>query len=788
MLKNLRHLYLFGTVLSVGLLPIAAQAQSADPAPAEEDDAGEIVVTAQRRSEALSRTPVAVSVITADSLARQAITSERDLQFAAPGLTIKATANDNSFNFSLRGQTVDTYTSSLPAVLPYVNEVQVGGSSSTVFYDVQSVQVLKGPQGTLFGRNATGGAVLFTTAKPTSELSGYGSVRYGRFNDVQLEGAVSGPLVEDKVLVRVAGVYRNRDGYQYNRYYDTMLGNIDKLGLRGSVTFNPDGPITNELVVDYYKAKGSNISGFASYALPVESYAAGYPVVPSALIPVFDDPETEDVNEFIDFVAAQKDRGPYEVDLDSLSVHRKRSWAISNITTIELGSNAKLKNIFGYNSSNYFDAQDLDGTRFGIDGRGNEDTGAFGGEGQARQFSDELQVLGQAFANRLDYVVGAYYSHSRDHLVNTSFIVNDLGAPPQINAGTTTSEMVAGYAQGTFDTGFAGFKVTGGLRYTSERVSFDRDAVDAFSSAQPQWEEQYEAGQFVPQEDTFKKLSWTVGLQNQVTSELLLYASARRSFRSGGFNFHAPPTPGFADTSGGGFRPEVATDIELGAKFSGALGGMPVRANVAVYNMWVDDIQRAYYTAIYGSLAGITVNVPKAEVTGFEFDASIRPTEWLTLGGTLNHTDARFTQNQVRVLNVGEDPTDPDAVFGIASFDTYPDTPRWSGSLYADIVVPATKGWDLTLHGDAYFQTSNYFTSTGLSTNPGAKIDGYTLTNFRIGLEEQGGRGLSVSALVKNAFNKQYSTGGIAFASLFGVNWEIPSEPRVYMLEARYKF
>lgn len=747
----------------------------------------EILVTAQRRSEALEKTPVAVAVVSGETLTRLAITSERDLQSAVPGLTIKATANDNSFNFSLRGQTVDTYTSSLPAVLPYVNEVQVGGSSSTVFYDVQSVQVLKGPQGTLFGRNATGGAVLFTTAKPTSELSGYGAVRYGRFNDVQLEGAVSGPLVEDKVLVRVAGVYRNRDGYQRNIYYDTMLGNIDKLGLRGSVTINPDGPITNELVVDYYKAKGSNISGFASYALPVDSYAAGYPVVPSALIPVFDDPDT-DANEFIDFVAAQKQRGPYEVDLDSLSVHRKRSWAISNITTIELGGNAKLKNIFGYNSSNYFDAQDLDGTRFGIDGRGNEDTGAFGGDGQSRQFSNELQVLGQAFANRLDYVVGGYYSHSRDHLLNTSFIVNDLGAPPQINAGTTTSEMVAGYAQGTFDTGFAGFKVTGGLRYTSERVSFDRDAVDAFSSSQPQWEEQYEAGQFVPQEDTFKKLSWTAGLQNQVTSELLLYASARRSFRSGGFNFHAPPTPGFADTSGGGFRPEVATDIELGAKFSGAVGGMPVRANVAVYNMWVDDIQRAYYTAIYGSLAGITVNVPKAEVTGFEFDASIRPTEWLTIGGTLNHTDARFTQNQVRVLNVGEDPTDPDAVFGIASFDTYPDTPRWSGSLYADIVVPATKGWDLTLHGDAYFQTSNYFTSTGLSTNPGAKIDGYTVTNFRIGLEEQGGKGWSVSALVKNAFNKQYSTGGIAFASLFGVNWEVPSEPRVYMLEARYKF
>lgn len=780
MLKDLRLTLFLGSAIACAVMPTLAAAQDAAADAGSGPASGEIVVTAQRRSEALSRTPVAVAVVSADTLAKQAITSERDLQFAAPGLIIRSGPTDNSFNYSLRGQTVDAYTSSLPAVLPYVNEVQVGGSSSTAFYDIQSVQVLKGPQGTLFGRNATGGAVLFTTAKPTRELSGYAAVRYGRFNDVQLEGAVSGPLVEDKVLVRVAGVYRNRDGYQHNIYYDTMLGNIDKIGLRGSLTINPDGPVTNELVVDYYRAKGSNVSGFASYALPQEDYAAGYPVVPSAVY--FDDPDT-DGNDFLDFVAAQKQRGPYEVDLDSVSVHRKRSWAVSNVTTAELGENAKLKNIFGYNSSNYFDANDLDGTRLGIDGRGNADTGAFGGDGQTRQVSDELQILGQAFANRLDYVAGVYYSHSRDHLLNTSYIMNGLGAPPQINAGTTTSEMIAGYAQATLDTGFAGFKLTGGLRYTSERIEFKRDAADSFSPEQDAWAPYYEDGRFIPQKDTFKKVSWTVGLQNQVTSDLLLYASSRRSFRSGGFNFHAPPTPGFANVSGGEFRPEVATDVELGAKYSGQIGGMPVRANLALYNMWIDNIQRANYVGIYGQLAGITVNVPKAKVTGFEFDANIKPTEWLTLGGTLNHTDARFTDNKVPVLGLEDN---ADATY--ATFDTYPDTPRWSGSAYADIVVPATKGWDLTLHGDAYFQTSNYFTSTGLSLNPGAKIAGYTLANFRVGLEQQGGQGWSFSALVKNAFKKRYSTGGVAFASLFGLNFELPGEPRTYMLEARYKF
>jgi iron complex outermembrane receptor protein len=380
----------------------------------------------------------------------------------------------------------------------------------------------------------------------------------------------------------------------------------------------------------------------------------------------------------------------------------------------------------------------------------------------------------------LEYVVGAYYSDSQEHLRNTSFILNGLGLPPQINAGTTTSKSIAGYAQASLDTGLAGFKLTGGLRYTSEQISFVRDADDQWVSAS--FAPFFADGRFTrTQEDTFKKLSWTAGLQNQVTSSLLLYANTRRSFRSGGFNFHAPPTPGFANTSGGEFRPEVATDVEFGAKFRSEAGGMPVRLNLAAYNMWVKNLQRANYVAIFGALAGITVNVPKAEITGFEFDGNIKPADWLTLGGTLNYTHARFTDPRVPVLGTSGGTS-------IALFDTYPDTPKWSGSFYADATVPVSHSWDLALHGDVYRQTSNYYSSTGRSLNPNTQIPAYTLANFRIGLEQSSDKGWSVSALVKNAFKKTYYTGGIGFASLFALNIVVPGEPRTFLVEARYKF
>jgi iron complex outermembrane receptor protein len=766
------------TTVALGSISVAAPAwaQEAD-ASEEAADSGEIVVTAQRRSEALEKTPVAVAVVSADSLARQAITSERDLQFATPGLTVRASQNDNQLNYSLRGQTVDAYTSSLPSVLPYVNEVQVGGAGATAFFDLQSVQVLKGPQGTLFGRNSTGGAVLFTTAKPSRELSGFASARYGRFNDIQVEGAVGGPIAGDSVLVRVAGSYRNRDGYQLNLFNGEKLGKVDRLGLRFSLSINPDGPVGNEFVADYYRANGTSISPVVSYVVPVANNATLNPAVPfNAILDA-----TNFAPGLVAFGAAQNARGPYVVDVDSVSKHRTRKWIVSNVTSFELNDDTKIKNVFGYVRSNYFDAGDIDGTRYGIDGRGNAATGPFGGDGQIRQLSEELQLQGKAMDGGLEYVLGGYYSNNKEHLHNTSFIANALGAPPQINSGTTRSKALAGYAQATLDTGLAGFKLTAGLRYTSEKVSFVRDADDQW--VQPAYDAFFADGRFTrTQKDTFKKLSWTFGLQNQVTPDLLLYANTRRSFRSGGFNFHAPPTPGFANTSGGEFRPEVATDVELGAKYRGDAGGTPVRMNLALYNMWVENLQRANYVAIFGALAAVTSNVPKAKITGFELDGNIKPAEWLTLGGSLNYTNARFTDPRVAVLAPDGSGTT------ITLFNTYPDTPKWSGALYADVTVPVSQGWDMTLHGDVYRQTSNWYSSTGRTLNPNTQIPGYTLANFRIGVEQSSGQGWSFAALVKNAFKETYYNGGIGFASLFTLNIVVPGEPRTYMLEARYRF
>src|SRR5262249_6425039 len=158
-------------------------------------------------------------------LAKRAIYNENDLQSAVPGLVIRQNGGANAFNYVIRGQSVDTFTNSPPAVLPYINEVQIVNHSSSPLYDMAGIQVLKGPQGTLFGRNATGGAVLYTTAQPTDELEGYALARYGNHDKFDAEGALNLPVANGAAL-RVAFSYTHGGAFIDDYFSNKEFGNV----------------------------------------------------------------------------------------------------------------------------------------------------------------------------------------------------------------------------------------------------------------------------------------------------------------------------------------------------------------------------------------------------------------------------------------------------------------------------------------------------------------------------------------------------------------------------------
>jgi iron complex outermembrane receptor protein len=474
------------------------------------------------------------------------------------------------------------------------------------------------------------------------------------------------------------------------------------------------------------------------------------------------------------FAALQNARGPFHVDVDAPNFHRTSNLVLSNVTTIDLPSNIQFKNIIGYTHLFELDTGEFDGTPFPADSNGADGRG-----GWTRQFSEEPQLIGKAFANRLAYVVGLYFSDERNatHSLSEIFDLSPLLPPTnQVNDGVTTNKTYAGYGQGTLDlsdiVGVQGLGFTAGARYSSEKVTFLHLPDDTYIANPPP-----PGATFVnPLSDTFKKLSWEVGVQEQLNPDLLLYVVSRRSFRSGGFNYFAPPLPGFGNDGGSEYEPETATDVEIGAKFKGELAGAPVRLNVAAYNMWIDNIQRSNYVQIFGSLAGITVNVPQAKVSGVEIDGIIKPVPWLSVGGALNATDARFTKDLVSVLG------NPAVAFG-----PYPDTSKWSGSVFAEASTALPANLTGSLRADFYAQTSSFFSSTDNTLNPGTQIPGYGIANFRLGIEDAG-VGWSVSASVKNAFNKAYYVGGVGFSSLLALNTVIPGAPRTVIVNARYRF
>ncbi len=794
MKKGISHIAVAASIIAA-VQCSAAMAQEPQADGEEASARNEIIVTAQRRSESIERTPVAVAVIGEEALAKQAIVSEGDLQIATPGLTVKSGQSSNQLNYSIRGQTVDAFTSSRPSVLPYFNEVQVGSVGASAFYDLESIQVLKGPQGTLFGRNSTGGAVLFTSVKPKNEFGGYASARAGNYAHYQLEGAINIPIVDDKVLLRVAGYFQRRNGFQFNLFNNERVGDIKRENIRGSLTIRPSDSIENNLVVAYSHTGGGSTTAVIRNAQSLAENAAGLSFVPASILygPSLDaalnfpgawnaylalHPKANPLG-LIGEAAAQNARGPFIVDQDGLNFVRANSVVVSNVTTFDIGEDTQIKNVIGYVRQRSLESGEFDGSNLTIDSNGvdGQNNGDVGRGGIIKQFSEELQLNGKAFNKALTYVFGVYFSDESDHSRSLSKIVclePFIPCTDQYNSGRTKNKTYAGYGQGTLDLsdiiGAQGLSLTAGARYSSEKVSFEHTRDDFFiTNPRPE----YITG---VQSETFKNFSWQLGAEWQVTDGLLMYLKSRRSFRSGGFNFYAPPLAGTGNNAGSAYRDESATDIEFGAKFRGDIGTVPTRLNLALYEMKIDDIQRANYVSINGSLAGLTVNVPKSKISGFELDGSINPAEWLSLGGNLNYTKARFTDGRVQVF------ANP-----LVNFGPYPDTPKWTAAAYADITAPLTDKLTVSLRGDVYHQTQSFFSSTNDTINPNSEIAGYTIANFRLGIEDSDA-GWSLSGILKNAFDKTYYVGGLAFYSLFSLNTVVPGEPRTFLVEARYKF
>ncbi|QIG80774.1 TonB-dependent receptor [Stakelama tenebrarum] len=771
-------------------LPVEAAAQDADQTESSEpaaQQAAEIVVTARRRDESLSNVPIAITALGADDLVARAVTTDADLQRTVPGLTIRQTQGNNSLTYSLRGQSADIFSGSPSAVVTYLNEVPMPVSGASSFFDLESVQVLKGPQGTLFGRNATGGAVLFTSAQPTDRLEGFARAKYGNYDRTEVEGALNVPMADGRVLVRGAFNLTYADGYIDNLYTGETLGNINRENARLSVTLKPSETISNTTMVQYSNSQGTNTG--ASYTWSVYqcgetnngfalSCGAGLLFGPSldsqlgagAWANYLATHPNAYAPGLLDYVNEQRRLGPYKTNHPGGADHFGEQWIVTNITEADLGSGLTLRNVFGLVDSYTDSNQPQLGAPYATILTANAAIGEAGNVDDLRSWTEEVQLLGETGA--LEWIVGFYMQRQR---VNTLYPQTyfDLGLPAfglpayAANNFRTKNDVNAVYAQGTYDFTDA-LSLTAGIRYTWEKVhGVQLSRSDNFGPPE--------------QSRLYQDPSWEVGLQYQATPELLVYAKTRGSFRSGGYNGTLDPAAPYLTPGANFFEPETTEDIEAGVKYSGYLFGRPATFNLAGYIQWIHDVQRVEFPdpdGPAGPLASIaiTTNVPEERVQGIEAEVSFMPTDWLRLGGQLALTDAEFTDNQVTLFGVNY------------AYGPVGDTPEASGTGWAEVFVPTGGSGEITLRGEVYAQSSQYFSNAANSLAPRTELPGYALVNGRLSWNQIGGSNFSAAVFGENLLDEEYFVGGMQLAVALGHNGAVVGKPRMYGLELSYRF
>lgn len=789
---------LLGACASGALLqPAISWAQdtgAAAPAPAATAaDSGDIVVTARRREESIQDVPISVSALSGEQLERAGVTDAQSLQYRTPSLSItSAQSQRNTVAFAMRGQrTQETQLFTDPPVGTYFAEVvqpRPYGFGKT-FYDLQSVQVLKGVQGTLFGRNMTGGAVLVEPQHPKlGEFSGEVRGQYGNYDMYDLYGVVNVP-VGDMIALRVAGKTHERDGWAREvttgRDYDNQ--NFDTF--RISALVEPFDGLQSLTIFDWYKSKEHGTASFLT-SIRLPSVLSNYEglrlagLIDANIPAQFAEAQALFRNKRFTFNTGAGEGG--NLDVFGLPYEKIKNWGITNKTTFDLSDNITLKNIFGYRKQRRDQVQDYDGipafliTPYQFT--------------RTRNISEEFQIQGKAFEDKLDFIIGAFYFEEKGvdgSLANTLPELNIVGAG--MNARTTDATLFVtanpgrGYARTA-----AGFvaatahlteqlSLSGGLRYNYDkrkitvapsqpnrpnpdgsigRCSFDIDAATAGVQTVP-----FSQCSFTNQK-SFKEWTYDATIQYEPSPEITAYASYRHGFRAGGFSTRATSFVALQP-----FLPEFVDEYEVGLKTNTRLGAGRLTTSTALFRQDASDVQKQRATFVNGNVFTIIDNTAKQRNTGGEFEMNFN-TDNFSLTGFYSYT-------KVKILRGG-------ATAGGLPEIAQRGTPKHQAGFTAVMSPPISEDvGELNLIANYTWRSKIFLDDFELQGLQPA----YSLVNLRAELNNIGGSRVSVAGFVNNALNETYRIGVLGLiAEGLGFQNSVFGEPRMYGVEVGYKF
>ncbi len=761
-------LTLSASLIALGACPSAAWAVDAADAPVSQRAIEEVVVTARRKDENIQSVPISVSVVSSEVMENFRFEDLDNLQSLEPSFSVSASSGrTNAPVYSLRGiRPTEAIYGQDPTVAIYLADVvqSPAQGSNLGFYDLENIQVLKGPQGTLFGRNTIGGAILLTPRKPGEEFAGEIMVGAGTYDLFETQFGVDLPLA-DNLQMRLAGRTIDGGDYQTNvapgASYGQELGGQKTRALRATAVGQFATDISNTLMLTY-DDKRTNGRGTTIQAVNPDHPRAG--ILPG----------------FAEAVDRARSRSLKDIESDLAQKDDVEAWSITNTTTGSLSDSVNFKVIANYREVETDVVFDLDATSL---------VGVLTSEQQASldHMSFEGQLLGTALDGRLDWVSGLYfYQEDGEESSPGSFFGTRL-----LQSGEVDNKSYSAFVQGSYELAPDLTLTLGGRLNRDEKSMVIRQSTGGtlclLQVANPAGTGLVRlpiTGCEISLSDSFSQPTGTIALDYQLTNDVLLYATSRFGYRSGGFNLRASQPIQYEP-----FEEEQVIDFEVGSKADWSLGAMQMRTNFAIFYQEYDDIQRTVAVAnpLSNSPASVVTNAAAAEVFGIELQQTIMPVDNLTLQFNLAYNDPEYKEW-----------VDPATNADLSSTPFY-FTPEFAGNVMVsyEAKLPSDLG-SLNFSVNAAYTDDIWInalhTSVTIAQHPAAvrpllKQEDYWLFDANIGWKEVGGTPLDLNLYIKNLTDEEYKVGGVQlYTGASGFISAAYGEPRTYGMQLRYNF
>ncbi len=725
----------------------------------------EITVTARKREESLQQTPISITALTGADMEARSLTDLSEIDAFAPNVDISAgpvSGGSANSQITIRGigQT-DFLITTDPGVGTYVDGVYFARSMGGIMdlLDLERVEILRGPQGTLFGKNTIGGAVSLISAKPTGETGGSAEVTLGRFDRIDARASFEFPVIADKLFAKFAVSSKNRDGY--GRRIDAATGEVlsdpgdqNAASARGMLRWLANEDVTVDFAIDVTRERQNSAVISLVQQNPL-SLIALYNAVGaiSGLYPPYSAAVPSDP-----FVT--NGTGPDVNDLDL--------WGTSLTIDWDVADNLSVKSITAFRALKAAFGVDADHTAIQYQEVFNRD--------KQEQFSQELQFTGVSFDDRLNWIFGLYYfsenAVDRNDVRLASGLFDGLEALPgpiiplggplflggagnPLNAlfdldfdifNKTDTRSYAAFTHGTFSLTDR-LSVSAGVRYTYEEKDYflNHQRVNSGVAIIPP----------TTVSDNWDAFSPKGSIEFQATDDMLLYASVSRGFKSGGFNGR-PTTQAEVES----YDPEFVTSYEVGAKTEWF--DQRVRLNVTGFYYDYKDLQLTIQTTTPdGNLIIITENAGKAKVKGVEVELQARPVAGLDIQGGLGYLDAEYKDVGSATL--------------ITTSSKFVKAPKWTANASVQYAMPLQNNGTLIARGDWTYKSKVYNDPENVES---IAQDGFSLFNARLSYEAPD-QDWIFSVFGTNLSDERYITNGnTALNSLGNVTafWGRPRE------------